>query len=746
MPRAHPGQTSFNAGELSPLILGRPDLAKYANGCQKVENMLPTVQGPAKRRGGLRFVSETKAPGSKVWLSRFKFSPAQSYVLEFGPLYVRFYANRGQLVNGGAPVEVVTPYTAADLTNSDGAFALDVEQRGDVLYIASANHWPRTLTRVTATTWTLAEFVTRNGPLLDQNPDKALRLYASARTGTVTVTASANLFTAAHVGALIRLDLENITIPPWEPAKAIEADGLRRSDGKTYRATNGNGSIITGSRLPIHEEGEALDGSGVTTDDPPRTVGINWQYQDAGYGVGRITAVASPTEVTVAVQAETPFPAGVVGSGNASNAWQLGAWGAHAEYPAHVFFWKGRLGFAGKRAYWLSVPREYDNFTRDIVGQVRADAGISAEIESTQVIRWLAPSVVLLVGTDGPEFVVRKGTETEPLGPSNIDADEQANFGSRAVQPVRVATGLLFAQASGRRVLEARYNADSGGYESPDLTVLAEHITRSGIVDWAWQQEPDRVLWVVLANGSLVALTLEREQEVIGWHRHPTQGFVEAVQVIPSPDGLRDDVWFVVRRTVAGVVRRFVEYMDRGHDFGDAQSSAFFLDSGLTYSGPPATTISGLDHLQGMQVEILADGAAHPPRIVDATGSIQLTRQASVAHVGLGYTSKLVPMPIEAGAARGTAQGKTKRVDKLAIRFLESLGCKVGPSEDQLEAIAFRTPADPFGSPPALFTGIHEIDFDGDYVQDGTVVLVQDQPLPMTVAAIMPEVTTYERG
>lgn len=746
MSRAHGIKTSFNGGELSPLLAGRPDLARYGTGCRELLNMLPTVQGPARRRGGSRFVSAVKTPSARAWMARFEYSRTQAYVLEFSPFFIRFFTSRAQLVNGVSAYEVSTPYTAADLTNADGGFGLRMVQSGDVLYIACAGQKPKKLSRFGATNWTLTDYVAKNGPLQDENPTKTLRLYAGARTGSTTVTASSAYFTAAMVGHLIRLDVESFDIPPWEPGKAYAANTLVRSDGKTYKALNADGTRKSGSKTPIHEEGTAFDGSG-TVDSPPVAAGIEWEFQDPGYGVGTITAYTSGTAVTVAVGADTPFPEGVVGSGNASNAWRLGAWGPAGEYPAHVFFWNNRLGWAGRRRFWLSVPSDYENHAPDIVGQVRDDAAINRAIESPEAnaITWAHGGEVLLIGTEGSEFIVRKGTETEPLGPANIQAYEKSTYGSRAVRPVRAAQGVLIVQKSGRRVRELRYDNDTGAYEAPDLTTLARRLPAAGVIDWAWQQEPDRVLWLVMGDGQLWGLTLDREQEVIAWHRHDLGGFVEAVQTIPAPDGSRDDLWLIVRRTVGGASVRYVEYLDRGHDEGDAQADAFFVDSGLTYSGAPATTISGLSHLDGQTVAVLADGGVHRPLVV-TSGRIVLDAPASRVHAGLGFRSVASPMPNDDGAARGTAQGKTKRVANIDVRVYESLGFRVGPSLTKLRPIKFRDASVGFGSPPPLFTGDVRLDFDGDWGPDAPLYFVQDDPFPMTLLAVMPETTTNERG
>lgn len=745
MGRADPQIVSFTSGELSPLLASRSDLAQYANGARISENFIPAVQGSASMRGGTHFAQELKDSQDRCWLAPFMFTAAQSYVLEFGPLYVRFYSQRGPVLDSGSPIEVATPWDVADLTNEDGCFALDIEQRGDVLYITSPDHWPRTLTRVSATSWVLALFDAKNGPFLDLNADKALRVYANARTGSVTVTASASFFTASHVGALIRIGLENIDIPPWEPGKAYPEDQLVRSDGKTYLALNADGARKSGTKTPIHEDGFALDGSGMSEDETPVAIGIQWQYQDPGYGLGVITAVASATSCTVAVDAASPFPANVVGSGNATNIWRIGAWGPHNEYPAKVAFWKGRLCFFGKRRFDMSVPRAYNDFSPDIVGEVRADAAISGEIETTQDINWAAPGDdYLVVGTESEEYLVQKATSSEPLGPGNIDARPRTSYGSRKLRPAIGAAGIYFAQKAGRRVREARINESTGDFEAPDLTILAEHVTVSGIVDWAWHSQPHRVLWAVRADGLLIGMTHEREQQVTGWHRHRTRGYVESVAVIPSPDGKREDLWLIVRRTIAGQSRRFVEWMDSGYEAGGVQSDAFYVDCGLSYSGPDAQTISGLDHYIGETVDVVVNGGAHPQRLVQPDGSIALEQPASKVHAGLFSPAIISPMSLEPGGARGTSQGKLKVIDSVAVSFLNTLGGKIGRDMSHLEAIQTRSSADPGGLPPALFSGTREMPFDGEHSTAANVVIVQDQPLPITITAILPRVTVEE--
>lgn len=739
--RAHPAQLSFNAGELSPLLYGRHDLAKYANACRVMENALPTVQGPARRRGGMRFVASTKGD-AKVWVRRFRFSRTQSYILEFGHLYIRLFANRAQLLTGATPIEVVTPYTSAQLNNEDGSFALSVAQDRDVLYIASGDHPVKELRRLGATDFSLVDFVTKNGPLQSLNANKTLRMYAAARTGsTVNVTASANYFTESMIGTFLRLGVENFTMPPWEPQKHFAEGDLIRSDGKTYIAASNVSLQVTGSRLPVHEEGRVLDGSGtVEIEEQTRPIGILWEYRDPGYGIGKIVSVSSPTVAVVSVVADMPYPDHVVGSGNATNVWRIGAWGAHAEYPRRVFFWNNRLCFFGRANFWMSVPREYDNFTPDIVGQVRADCAISDALPTTDAVRWAEAGDVVLVGTGAAEFVIMKQTEAEALGPNNIRAFQKSTYGSRALQPERVDDSVIMAQPSGRVVRQLRYEGDTGAYEAIEVTDLAEHIADDAIVDWAWQQEPDRVLWAVTASGNLIAATLDRRNDVYPWHRHPTRGLVESVCVIPSPDGKRDDVWLTVLRTIAGVPRRFVEVMDAGDERGRAQEDCFFVDAGLSYSGAPVTSVGGLQHLVGETVDVAANGAAHPPRVVSGDGTIELERPCTTVHVGLHSRYVVLPMPIESPTRQGSSQGKLKKVVRVGLRFDRTLGGKVGPSLERLDPLAFRYGHHPLGQAVPLYSGVIEpIPFEGDYELEGNIYIVQDQPLPMTLCAVLPE-------
>lgn len=304
MPKAAPMLTTFDGGELSPLLGARVDLAKYANGCSVMENFLPMVQGPLVRRGGTRFVAPMKSAG-RGWLVRFQVSESISYMLELGGNYIRFYTDRGQLVSGGTPVEVATPYSWADLTGAYGTCQLRVVQSNDTMYLFHRNYAPQKLLRQSATSFSLAAVSFTEGPFKDINIDKSLTVTASAETGTVDLVASGALFDAGNVGNLFYMESYDLAaVKPWAVYQEVNVGDRRRVDYRVYQCTavGAGDSPVTGTLTPTHTEGSAWDGDGIDiANDQLGPIGVEWQYLHSGYGIVRITAVADSTHATADV-------------------------------------------------------------------------------------------------------------------------------------------------------------------------------------------------------------------------------------------------------------------------------------------------------------------------------------------------------------------------------------------------------------------------------------------------------------
>ena len=742
---------------------GRTDVAKYANGCRELTNFIPSVQGPAVRRAGTRFVTEVKNSANQTWLARFEFNVTQAYVLEFGDYYIRFYTNRGVLVSSGTtPYEIATPYPASALTDTDGTFKLNMVQSGDVIYITHPSYPTQKLSRFGATNWTIAAADFQNGPFKDQNTDKTILVYASASTGTVTLTSSTAIFTANHVGSLFYMEPADLSlIKPWQAGEEFRQSNpplneLRRSDGKTYKCTttgapsSGN-AWRTGGDKPIHTYGTQADGGGnAKIGTSIEREGLDWLYIDSGYGIIKITGFTSSTVVTgTVVGASKTLPSGIVGSSNKTFRYAFGSFSAAEGYPSKVTFHRERLTLAMGQQLHFSVAGDFENFaTKNESGDVVADRAINITISSDEAnrVEWLSSTQALLIGTSGNEFACSENSTSEAFAPANVKIEQQTSEGSRSAIPARVGYSTLFMQRSGRKLKELSYSFQQNGYITNDMTVLSEHITVGGITGMVWHKEPYVCLWCVRADGVLLGFTFNKEQDVVGWHKHQLggNGIVESVTVIPSPDKTRDDLWMIVKRTINGTTKRYVEYLEREYRDGDTQASAFYVDCGLTYTGSAATTISGLGHLEGKTVQVLVNGAAHPDRVV-TSGAITLQVPATTANIGLGYNSNVQTNRIEAGAGDGTAQGKMKRINKAVIRFYNTLGAKAGPDANTLDTIQFRSGSSPMDAPPPIFTGDKLVEWPDGYNFDGYMYVRQDQPLPMTVISIMPQVTTFDR-
>jgi hypothetical protein len=380
---------------------------------------------------------------------------------------------------------------------------------------------------------------------------------------------------------------------------------------------------------------------------------------------------------------------------------------------------------------------------------------------NVNAIRWLLDDEkALMIGTVGGEWPLRASNLNEALDAENPpQAKRSTVYGSADVAPVKAGNGILFVQRAGRKLMEQAFSFEDDGFRSGDLTELAEHNTAGGIKEIAYQKEPDSVVWAVRGDGALLGMTYRREQDVVGWHQHVLGGrsdaegtlaAVESIAVIPASNGSRDELWLAVRRHINGQTRRYVEYMEGPlPDDGD-QKNAFYVDSGLTGNfESPEDELSGLGHLEGETVQILADGASHPDRIV-AGGKVALDRAATVVHAGLAYDhlSELQTLALEAGAADGTAQGKIKRITNCTIRFYRSLGARTGSdtgSLDPVPELVFRDASAPMGAPNALFTGDSLVAWPGGYETAGRITIVPVGPFPCTVVAIYPQIVTQDR-
>lgn len=409
-----------------------------------------------------------------------------------------------------------------------------------------------------------------------------------------------------------------------------------------------------------------------------------------------------------------------------------------SDYPRAVAFWEARSVWAGSPSKPLTLWLSKSGSPEDLTQGTSADDGKTYTLRSAQnnPVQWMCRrGQNIVIGTVGGIWI------GSPVNDAVLPHDfvPEDSYPAGAVQGFLAERGVVFVSRAGRAVVEIAYNLEADGYQARELTLLANHITGDGLLAMAWAPEPDHTLWAVRADGVLVSGTYHPAQAVMGWARRVTAGVVESVTTIPG-DG-RDEVWCIVRRTVGGADARYVELMEERFGVGGGVldiEDAFCVDSGLTYAGSPTTTLSGLDHLEGCDVAILADGAVHPLRTVDS-GGVSLDWAAAKVHVGLPYVPLTQTMRVEAGANNGTSQGRLKSFSTVLLRLRNTVGGQVGVSGDDLETLDFRAVEDSMDAGIPLFTGDKVIDLGDGWSRDGWLVVCQPEPLPMTLLAIMPQ-------
>ncbi|MCK5608531.1 hypothetical protein KAR91_42005 [Candidatus Pacearchaeota archaeon] len=443
----------------------------------------------------------------------------------------------------------------------------------------------------------------------------------------------------------------------------------------------------------------------------------------------------------------------VLSDTTATSIWTLESetWTDTNGYPSVGVFFEDRLFVAGSPAFpetvWASVVSDYENFTPGIEDADSMQFSLSSR--QVSVIRWMEPKDSLFIGCAGGEWRIGPEDTGEPLTPLNIIAKQRRTNGCANALPVTVDSSILFIQRENRKLREFLFRFEDNDYIAPDLTLLSEHITRGGVGQVAYQQNPLSIVWCVRDDGKLLGMTYLREQNVVGWHLHETDGEVESIAVIPG-DGY-DELWMIVKRGNA----RYVEMLEAFFEDTNAEYkankglNAFFVDSGITYNSTPTITITGLGHLEGESVAVLADASVVDGLTV-ASGQITLPTAASVVHVGLPYTGTLKQMRFNTGLEDGTAQGRKKRIPKFILRVNESGPFKAGRNADDLLVMSSESVETTtggligitLGAIKDLFSGDIEAVNNGAWDREGQLTVVQDKPLPLTLLAIIPEVAT----
>lgn len=673
-------QTSFNGGEICPEMFGQITDAKYRSGLSTCRNFIVKPQGPVENRPGFSFIREVKDSAKKTRLIPFTYSTDQTMVIEVGAGYFRFHTHGGTLLAGWAPYEVANSYSEADL------FDIHFVQSADVLTLVHPNYRPAELRRLGAITWEFKEIV------FTFPVDPPTGLSASSHGFTTAK------YTYSYV------------------VTAVSSDGNGESPASVWVSIDSN-LFETGCVNVLNWA--AVSGAG--------SYNI-YKAQGGLYGyIGKTANLTFADDNIAPDLSKTPPLYEVI-------------FNAPGDYPGAVSYFEQRRSFAGTvhapQTIWMTKSGTESNMSYSV--PVRDDDRISFRVAGREAntIRHIVPLAQLLLLTSSGEWRVTS-VNSDAITPTSISVRPQSYVGASNVQPVTINNACIYCASRGGHIRELAYSWQANGFVTGDLSLRSTHLFDNlSIVDMAYSKAPQPIVWFVSSSGRLLGLTYIPEQQIGAWHWHDTDGVFESCTVVA--EGSEDVLYCVVRRTINGQTKRYVERMET-RQFASIED-AFFVDSGATYSGLPALTITGLGHLEGKTVNILADGAVHPQRIV-VNGAVSLDNPAKKVTVGLPITSDIVTLPFSAMFQDGSGgQGHTKNVNKAWLRVHRSSGIFVGPGEDRLTEAKQRT-LETYGSPPKLKSDEIQVVVSPSWGASGQIMVRQKDPLPLTLVSLTLEVS-----
>lgn len=765
-----PGQArrllrSFAGGEIAPEMYGRIDLDKMQTGLAKVENFEILPHGPARNRAGFQWVNEVKDSTKRVRLIPFAYSAEQTMVLEVGDGYCRFHTQGATLLEASQAITAVSTaascvvtYAGADPSNGDVMYLADLEDftmlQGRFVVVSAVNAGANTFVPLDLAgdaISTVGSTYTSGGTM--SRVYVVATPWAEAHLFDLHYTQSADVLSVVQPTYAPR-ELRRIGATNWQVSTIAFVPGIN-PPASTAVATGGPGGgtpvntyyVSTAISADTLEESEASPVSaaalidltvvGNYVDVTPAAVAGSLRYniyklKTGGlYGyIGQSDGTAFRDDNIEPDMSQTPPEslAPFVGAGN---------------YPSAVTYVEQRRAFAATdnrtQHLWMTRSATESNLTQSV--PLRDDDAIVMPIKASQQnrIRHLVPLVDLLAFTVGGEFRIF-AKNSDALTPASATPKAQSYVGANNVQPAIAENAVLYAQASGGHVREFAYTGEGlagAAFTNLDISVLAPHLFDGyTMVDMAFSRTSTcPVLWVVRSDGVLLGMTYVPGQNVRAWHQHTTDGLFESCCCVA--EGGEDVLYVVVQRTINSRQVRSIERLHTRQCTN--QEDAFFVDCGLSYSGAPTTTITGLWHLEGRSVVALADGAVVDGLTVE-NGTVELPALASVVHVGLVINAELQTLPVSYQTDEAFGQGVVKDVNKVHLRVSRSGAMHVGPTGGRMVEAKRRT-TESYGEPPALRTGWDHLNVAPKWDDDAGVTVQMRTPLPLTVLAMVLDVT-----
>jgi len=763
MTKFAPIQNSFAGGEWGKLLWPRADLSKYQVALRKCQNFVVTPQGPLIRRSGTRFIAPVRYPSKLTRIKDFEYNTEQAYMIEIGDQYMRFFFNKAPLVEADVTITGITQASPAVVTAASHGYSNgDTVIIEDVVGMTEVNGRRFTVAGATTNTFQLSGidstgFTAYGSAGTVKRVYEIATNYLEADLATLKFVQTNDVLYIAHpsypLATLSRTTASTFTLAdvefsdgPYIPANVTAETLALSGTSGSVTVTLSNASAVNG-------------GDGFLATDVGRL--IRWRVNSSSVWTWlKITARASTTSVTAAIVGPSPS------AGTASAEWRLGLYSDTTGHPRTVGFYEDRLMLAGATSYPSridgSVPGDYSNFQPDdqtASSTVLADHAVAFTLNSRKanVIRAIVEDDKgLFALTSGGEWLLRAGNDDAISAENPPRAKKSLSYGSADIEPIEAGRSVLYVDKDTRRLRQLNYVFEDDGFRAPEMTLLADQISEDEIKRIAFQASPRPIAWLALGSGTLAGFSYEPDQEVLAWHRHVLGGAsdavgapakVEDVAAIPSQDGRRNEPWLVVQRYIDGAETRYIEVIETEWTTDSAKEDQFFVDCGLTYTGAATDTITGLEHAEGETVDVLVDGGTHAQKTVSG-GSITLDREGETVHVGFHSDAIFTPMAFEGGAAQGTSQGRLKSINEVAIRYVNSLGGRIGQDEDSVDPIPDLEWYDPattaWDAAWSLQSGWAKIEPDWDKNEEGLITFVQALPLASIIQAIAPRMETHE--
>lgn len=591
-------QRSFSSGELDPALQGRVDTNKYASGVKTARNAYVMKSGGLSNRMGTEFVNEVSDSSKPIRLIKFVFNVSQTYVLEFGHLYMRVHQKGAPITLTATSITSISNANPAVVTKNAHGFST-----GDEIYLSGIigpselSNRSFKVVKIDANSFSLKDMygvaisTVNSDTFVSGVMEKTYQVatpYTYEQLPNIKYVQSADVLILVHPEVppqkLSRLSHNNWVFSSISFMPSIPAPLAPSISGGTGSAVEKWVITAVGDN---YEESLASPESALgPTPTAANPVTVSWSAV-AGAIEYNIYRIINGTPGFVGVSQSLSFKDIIKDPDPKATVPQnKPLFDGPGKYPSSVTFIQQRLAFASTdnepEKIWMSRTGKFFNFTKSY--PLQDDDSVAFTMAGRQVneVRHMLDLGEFVVLTEGGEFIVR-GDANNTLTPTSVSPRQQSYNGSADIAPIPIDGSALYVQARGSIVRDLAFSQDSNGYRGNDLTVFSAHLFKGKTIrDWDYQQNFDSIVWVVREDGIMLSCTYLKEHQVVGWTRHEfDNGFVENVCVVPEGD--IDAVYVVVRREINGQTKRYIERF-KNRFFTDEVNAAF-MDSHLTYDG-----------------------------------------------------------------------------------------------------------------------------------------------------------------